>query len=144
MPAETGVISYPIPPYQNLPIKAEYYEPNRFVISAVTLGKTTTITTTIDHNYVIGQTIRLIIPAKFGCFQLNEVQGYVLSIPATNQVVVSIDSSFNVDNFVSATATTASPQILAIGNVNSGQINNNGVNSNLTYIPGSFRDISPQ
>ncbi len=136
------VISYPIPLYANVPIHAEYYQPSRFVISGVTLGQTTLVTTTIDTNYVIGQQIRLIIPASFGCFQLNESQGYVLSIPSSNVVELSINSSQNVDAYISSSATTPA-QILAIGDVNSGQINTNGISSTLTYVPGSFIDISP-
>lgn len=143
MTSQRGVISYPTPPYQNVPIEPQFYQPSRFVISGVLLGKTTIITTSVAHNYVIGQTVRLLIPAAFGCNQLNEMQGYVLSIPSSTQVELSINSILNVNPFISATATTASPQILAIGDVNSGQINSNGVNSNLTFIPGSFINISP-
>jgi len=135
------VISYPIPPYQNVPITPQYYQPSRFVISAVSLGITTTVTTTIDHNYVIGQLTRLIIPPTYGCRQLNESQGYVLSIPAANQVVLNINST-GADPFVSSSATTQ-PQILAIGDVNFGSTNTNGRTNNITYIQGSFINISP-
>jgi hypothetical protein len=137
-----SVISFPIPPYSNLPINAEYYLPNFFFISEVTLGITTTVTTTEDVNFVIGQLVRLIIPTTFGCRQLNGVEGYVISIPAPNQVILSIDSSVNVDPFVSSAATTR-PQILAVGDVNNGAINNSGRNNNITFIPGSFINISP-
>lgn len=136
------VISYPVPAYSNVPIHAEYYQPSRFVISAITLGQTTTVTTTQDHNYVIGQLVRLIIPPTFGCRQLNESQGFVISIPSVTQVVVAINSVGD-DLFTSSLATTKA-QILAIGDVNSGQINTNGRNSNLTYINGSFLNISPE
>jgi len=86
------VISYPIPPYQNLPIEPQNYQPSRFVISDITLGQTTIVTTTEDNNYVIGQLVRLIIPETYGCRQLNESQGYVLSIPADDEVELSIYS----------------------------------------------------
>ncbi len=137
-----GVISYPIPPYQNLPINAQYYSPSRFVISAVTLGQTTTITTSVNHNYVIGQEIRLIIPPSFGCRQLNETSGFVLSIPSPTQVTVSINSLRNVDPYIASSATTVA-QILAIGDVNTGVTNSQGRINNGTFIPGSFIDISP-
>jgi len=142
MTSERGVISYPIPLYQNVPIHAEYYQPSRFVISAVSLGPTTIITTSVNHNYVISQQIRLIIPAAFGCNQLNEAQGYVLSIPNPNQVVVSINSTVNVDPFIASSSTAVFPQILAIGDISTRQTNNNPVNTNLN-IPGSFINISP-
>lgn len=135
------VISFPIPPYSNLPIEAQFYQPSRFVIEDIDLGQTTTVTTTEDMNYVIGQLVRLIIPPTFGCRQLNEQQGYVLSIPAPDQVVISIDSSINVDPFIASSATTQA-QILAIGDINTGDTNSNGRRNNITFISGSFIDIS--
>lgn len=134
-------ISGPIPPYNNLPIEPQFYQPSRFVISAITLGATTLVTTTVNQNYVIGQEVRLIIPPSFGSVQLNGKTGIVISIPASNQVEININSSKNVDPFVSSNATTQA-QILAIGDVNSGTTNL-GRNNNTTFIPGSFINISP-
>jgi len=135
------VISYPIPPYSNLPINAQYYEPSRFVISAISLGQTTIITTTINNNYVIGQLVRLIIPPSFGTRQLNEQEGYVISIPTANQVELNI-YSVGFDLFINSTATTQA-QILAIGDINSGTQNSNGRSNTGTFIPGAFINISP-
>ena len=208
----------PVPAYANVTINAQYYQPSRFEISALTRGQTTTVTTSEDHNYVIGQTVRLIIPSAYGCFQLNETQGIVTSVPSTTQVIVTIDST-NANDFIASpyTATitnvtqanpaivtasnsfkaldrvlitdvggmtelndnvftvvsassssfsinvnstgftaysgsgtaailnhpTTLPQILAVGDVNSGAINSNGRIQNQTYINGSFIDISP-
>lgn len=131
----------PIALYNNLPIETQNYQPRFYFIENVALGQTTTVTTTVDHDYVIGQECRLIIPPLNGCRQLDERTGIVISIPAANQVVLNINSSMNVDPFVSSSAKTQ-PQILAIGDVNTGQINT-GRTNNLTYIPGSFINISP-
>lgn len=87
------VISAPTPAYANLPIEPQFYQPSRFEISDITRGLTTTITTTADMNYVVGQQIRLLIPSIFGSYQLNNLSGYVLDIPTSDSVVVSIDSS---------------------------------------------------
>jgi hypothetical protein len=145
MAQQGGVISYPIPVYQNLPPDPQFYQPSRFVIEDIDLGQTTTVTTTEDHNYVIGQECRLLIPAPFGSFQLNEVKGNVLSIPASNQVELSIDSSRNVDLYVASLVTYPSvAQIVAVGDYNSGQQNTQGRINQLTYVPGSFINISPQ
>jgi hypothetical protein len=144
MNSERGVISYPTPLYQNAPIEPQFYQPSRFVISAVSLGQTTSVTTTVNHNYKIGQEVRLLIPAKFGCFQLNEVTGFVLSIPSLTQVILSINSQVNVDPFINATVTTSAPQILAIGDINNGSINANAPFLTFPLIPGSFQNISPQ
>lgn len=134
-------ISGPIPPYNNVPIQPQNYQPRRFVISDITLGQTTTITATTDMDYVVGQLIRLIIPPSYGSYQLNEKEGYVLSIPSSTQVVVSIDSSRNVSAFVNANQPTKA-QILGIGDINSGVQNSNGRTSTGTYIQGSFINIS--
>ena len=139
----TGVISYPIPLYQNFPIEAQFFQPSRFVISNVTLGSTTIITTVLDMNFVIGQEIRLLIPAQFGCVQLNYKTGYVLSLPASNQVEVSINSNVNVNQYIAGTSTTNSPQIIAIGDINQGSINSNGPRNTDSGIPGAFENISP-
>jgi len=135
------VISYPIPAYQNLPIEPQFYQPSRFVISAIALGVTTVVTTTVNNNYVIGQLVRLIIPPSFGTRQLNEQQGYVISIPNPNQVELTI-YSVGFDAFINSTATTQA-QILAIGDINTGVTNANGRSSTGTFIPGSFINISP-
>jgi len=144
MAQQRGVLSYPIPAYQNLPPEPEFYVPRRFVIEGITLGVTTIVTTTEDHNYVIGQECRLLIPSPFGSYQLNEVKGNVISIPADDQVELSIDSSRNVDAYIASSVTyPCVAQIVAIGDFNSGAINANGRIENITYIPGSFRNISP-
>lgn len=136
-----SAITGPIAPYSNVPIESQFYQPSRFVISSISLGQTTMVTTTEDMNYVIGQLVRLIIPPSYGCRQLNESQGFVISLPSANSVEIDINSSQNVDAYVASTLTTVA-QILAIGDVNQGQINT-GRTNNLTYPPGAFINISP-
>lgn len=131
----------PTPPYQNLPIEPQFYVPSRFDIADITMGRTTLVETTEDHNYVIGQQCRLLIPQQNKCSQLNELSGLVLSIPSATEVVLNI-YSVGVNNFLATNGITQ-PQIVAIGDINSGQINNLGDNMNQTFIPGSFINISP-
>lgn len=141
-PAASGtVVSSPVPLYANVNIQAEFYIPTRFVIEDVTLGTTTLVTTEEDHNYVIGQVCRLVIPPTFGCRRLNQVTGVVIDIPADDQVTLNIDSVGS-DPFIASSATTQA-QILAIGDVNLGVTNSTGRTNNGTFIPGSFIDISP-
>lgn len=135
------IISFPIPAYANVPIEPQFYKPRFWFISTIVNGKTTTITTTANQDFVIGQLVRLIIPDTFGIRQLNEQEGYVIIINSPTQVVVDIDSS-NMDPFKTSLATTQ-PQILAIGDIGNGQINNNGRKNYGTFIPGSFINISP-
>jgi hypothetical protein len=141
------IISYPIPAYSNPPIEPQFYQPRQFFISAIATGVTTTVTTTVDHDYVIGQQVRLIIPPKFGSRTLNETTAFVIDIPAPDQVILDINSN-GVDPFISTPTfvpfeTTTRAQILAIGDENSGRINATGRENQGTYILGSFINISP-
>lgn len=133
-------ISGPIALYSNVPIHPDWYQPRRFVISNIILGLTTIIETTTDMDYVIGQQIRCLIPQIDRCQQINNKELYVISIPQSNQVEVNIDSRF-FDPFMNI-STMQQPQIVAIGDVNSGAVNT-GRNNNTTYIYGSFINISP-
>lgn len=135
------VISGPVPLYQNFPIQAQFYAPSVFNISAITLGQFTIVTTSINHNYVIGQLVRLLIPNGYGSRALNEQTGYVVSIPAPNQVTLNL-SSYNVSAFINANLPTAA-QIVAVGDVNMGYISKTGRIVASTNIPGSFINISP-
>jgi hypothetical protein len=136
------IVKGPIAPESNPPINPNNFKPSLFFISALTLGTfTTTVTTTMPLNYVINQQIRLLIPSKNGSLELNGQTGYVLSIPAANQVIVSIPSSY-ATAFVTSTA-RQQPQIIAIGDNSTGAINLTN-KQNLTFIPGAFINISPQ
>lgn len=132
----------PIAPENNPPITPQYYQPSVFEITAMTCGSLTTITTAVNHNYVIGQQVRVVIPQPNGPTQLNESQSFVVSIPAANQVVTTLNS-IGANTFVASSSSDQFvPQIMPIGDINSGQINT-GRSGNPTYIPGSFIDISP-
>jgi len=138
------VLSYPIPPYQNVPIHAEYYQPKVFVISDITLGQVTTVETTLDMDYTIGQEVRLLIPPSFGSYQLNGKTAFVIDIPSSNEVILNLDSSVNVDAYIASSDLTQSAQIAAIGDINTGTTNASGRINQSTYIPGSFINISPE
>jgi hypothetical protein len=95
------------------PIDSPHYQPKYYFISNIQLGTTTTITTTMNHDYEIGQPCKLIIPSSNGSHQLNDQAGLVIAIPTANQLVLSIDSSKNVNRFVTSSA-KIQPQIEAI------------------------------
>ena len=132
-----------IAPYRNPPIEPQYYAPRQYDIANLTLGVNTIVTTTVNHDYMIGQQIRLLIPEFYGSRQLNEQTGYVIAIPALNQVTTTINST-NANIFISSPSfTNQVAQIVAIGDVNSGIINTSGIINNVTFVPGSFINISP-
>jgi hypothetical protein len=144
------LISGPIAPERNPDIKPQYFQPSRFAIAAINRDTSTTVTmspTTIDDvttypNYVVGQLVRFSIPFPYGIAQINEQTGYVTSVPNSLQVVVNINSS-TYDRFIaSPTVNNQTPQIIAIGDVNTGPINT-GLTGQITSIQGSFINISP-
>jgi hypothetical protein len=143
MSSQSNITPGPIAPENNPPINPQYYKPRKYNITAITTGLTTTITTDFPVDYVIGQLCRVLIPQAYGSIQLNEKQGYVIAIPASNQVELNINSQVCNAFISSPVYGPTKPQILAIGDVNTGQINT-GRTNNKTYIPGSFINISPQ
>lgn len=136
----------PTSAYQNPPIEPQFFQPSRFIISAISYGATTIVTTTVNLNYVIGQQVRFVIPQQYGAIELNGQLGYVISLPSASEVEVNIVSNgftaFN-DSPTFAPQNLSPPQILAVGEINSGSINSSGRIQNGTYIPGSFLNISP-
>ena len=138
-------------PAQNNPaITPWYYQPSKFAIADITRGQTTTITiipattggTTVNPNYVVGQKVRIQMSFGYGMRQIDNQEAIVLSVPSVNTVEINIDSSAYNAFITSPVYSTTPSQIIAIGDINSGETNGSGPSSTVTYIPGSFRDIS--
>jgi hypothetical protein len=146
------VISGPVAPYSNLPIKPQWFQPSQFDITAITFGVTTVVTmangtNNVTPNYVIGQLVRLVIPAKYGSTQLNGQSGFVISAPSASQVEIAI-YSLGTDPFIASPTflpyqSQTPAQILAMGNIAGGQINSSGRINLGTTIPGAFQNVSP-
>jgi hypothetical protein len=140
----------PVPAYSNPAITPWYYTPSKFSIADITRGITTVVTmtpsnvggTTVYPNYVIGQRVRINMTYGYGMPQINTMEAYVLSVPSSTTVQLDIDSRFFNAFDTTPTGATTPSQIIAVGDINSGQINSSGRTNQLTYIPGSFRDIS--
>lgn len=112
------------------------YAPGTSVISAITTGTTTTIDTANAHNFVVGQEVAFRIPASWGTIQLNSlpntmipgspIYGYVVAVTDYNTVVVNINSTgytaFNSNQTVASVPGLSFPQIVAVGDVNTGGV----------------------
>lgn len=110
------------------------YFPGVADISNITLGNTTTIDTTDAHNFVVGQEVAFRIPSQWGTVELNSLPnsitpgspqyGYVIAVTDYNTVIVNINSSaftpFNVNQTVASIPGLTYPQIVAVGDVNTG------------------------
>lgn len=110
------------------------YVPGIAFITAITLGATTIIDTTAPHNFVVGQEVAFRIPSVWGTSELNSLPnilipgspkyGYVVAVNSSTEVVVNIDSTaftpFNPDQLFASFPGEFFPQIVAVGDVNSG------------------------
>lgn len=110
------------------------YEPGQNFISAISTGTTTTVTTTANHNFVVGQEIAFRIPSAYGITQLNSLPNnsipgspvyyYVTSVASNTQFVCNAVSSgftaFNTNQTVAQMVGQSLPQVVAVGDVNSG------------------------
>jgi hypothetical protein len=110
------------------------YVPEDNVVSAITLGATTTIQTTMYHNFETGQEIAFRIPTVWGTYQLNSlpnvvipgspIYGYVVSVTDNWTFVCNINSTgytaYNPNQTVASVSGLTFPQVLSVGDVNTG------------------------
>lgn len=110
------------------------YVPGDTVVSALSLsGTTLSVTTTTDHNYVVGQEVAFRIPSAWGSVEINSlpdnpipgspVYYYVSGI--TSNTIFTVTSgaitTFNTNQSVSAVqAGLTFPQVASVGDINSG------------------------
>lgn len=92
------------------------------------------VTTTADHHFVVGQQVAFRIPAVFGTVELNSLPNplipgspiyfYVTEVVDNEVFTVNVPfsalSSFNVNQPVASVAGQQFPQVLAVGDVNTG------------------------
>jgi hypothetical protein len=110
------------------------YAPGEAVITSITTGTTTTVVTTTPPSYYVGQEVALRIPPVWGTYQLNSlpnaalpgspIYGYVISVTNSTTFVLNINSTgytaFNTNQPVNEVPGQSFPQIVAVGDVNTG------------------------
>lgn len=139
-PFETG----PIAPENNPPINSQYYSPKNVPILSIqplSYGISQVITT-VPNEFVIGQLVRFDIPNGCGMELLNGVQGYVIFISGNELFFIDVDTS-SLASFNPTGNPRQVPQVIPIGDTNSGAINASGRINNTIYINGSFINVSP-
>lgn len=122
-------------------IFADLYVPFSDIITGITLGATTVITLSVNHRFVVGQEVQIVIPTTpyvnttsvWGTYQLDSdyvmkttlipQQAYVTAISA-NSITVNINSTgfgaFTYPTSAQAATGVNFPQVLAIGDQNFG------------------------
>ena len=114
------------------------YLPGVCFISSIVNGSTTTVTTTVENNYVLGQQVGFRIPPAWRESQLNynnnipgsPLYGYVSEIISPTEFVCTIDSSsfsqFNTNVPFGVYSGLSFPQVVAVGDINTGGLQYNG------------------
>lgn len=133
----------------------DLYIPYRAAITAISLGATTTITTAVNHGFVVGQEVFIQIPqvsaTAWGTFQLDTErynqanvvpqQAYVTAVPAANQITVNVASTgfgaFAYPTSAQAALGMTFPAVYGIGDQNFGPTGPGPFVPPIT-IPGAF------
>jgi len=68
--------------------------PKRRLLQNVTNAQTPTFTTTVDHEYSVGDTVRIIVPLEYGMHIAYEV-AEILSVPTSSTFTANLDTSAN-------------------------------------------------
>ena len=137
----------------------DLYIPQACFITAITAANPCVITTSVNHNFVVGQEVGFTIPTQWGMTQLDTEtylktnngipqQAYVTAVTATT-LTINL-SSVGFTTFAYPTSAVAAlgvtfPQVYAIGDANTGYSLNSsgnvpylGVTNGVIGIPGSF------
>lgn len=72
-------------------IPAAFYPRRRF-ISAVTAANPAVVTTTVAHQFTVGQQVRFVVPAGYGMVQLDGLTATVTAVAAST-ITTDVDSS---------------------------------------------------
>lgn len=122
------------------------YLPGINNIVSITQSSEALVTTSLDHNYVINQEVQFFIPPEWGMRQLDQLKGYILSIPSSTQFTVNINTTL-FDAFVIPVVPSVvvinPAEVAGIGENNTGQTAPGGKLPLPQTIPGAFVNYRP-
>lgn len=122
------------------------YTPALHNINAISQSNPCLVETVDDHDYVINQEVQFFIPPQWGMRQLNQLKGYILTIPNPDEFTVNIDTS-QFDAFViptpAAFVVIDDAVVVGIGDANYGQSSPGGVVPLPQTIPGAYENHPP-
>lgn len=79
--------------YRIIPFPSIYYPRRRFVVN-ITQAASAVVTTSVLHDFTVGQEVRMVVPSAFGMTQMNGLLATVTAISTANSTVtLDIDSS---------------------------------------------------
>lgn len=68
------------------------FQPAMRIVSQITNGDPASITTTIDHDYISGEILRIQIPLGFGMEQMHGLKGEIV-VTSSNTFTIDIDTT---------------------------------------------------
>lgn len=86
------------------------FQPAMRVITNITNSFPATVTTSLNHQYIVGTIVRLNVQPEFGMVQANQKVGTILTVPTPTTFTVSIDTTY-FDVFVTPNIPAPPPQI---------------------------------
>lgn len=128
-------------PYNTGDFPTGIFYPYLCQIESISQGTVTTVTTAIDHAFVIGGEVTFVVPQAYGMRQISGLTGYILFIPAPDQIVVNIDSTyFNpfILPVVPPTWVLDPALVIPVGDQNTGTVSPGGQTPYPNQPPGSF------
>lgn len=79
--------------YRRIPFPSIYYPRRRFVVN-ITQAGSAVVTTSVIHDFTVGQKVRMIVPSAFGMVEMDGLQATVTAISTANSTVtLDVDSS---------------------------------------------------
>jgi len=80
-------------------------EPRFLYITAISQASSAVVTTSINHQYVVGQKVYFSVPISFGMLQMNGMTGTITSVGSTNSPGTGLFNQFTVN--INSSAFTA-------------------------------------
>ena len=74
--------------------KNPVYKPAMRVIAGITNAQVATVTTTVNHGYIIGTIVRLDIASTGGMLQANQQVGTILTVPTPTTFTININTTY--------------------------------------------------
>lgn len=79
--------------YQIIPYDPLYYPTKRYIVN-ITRAAQAVVTTSVNHNYVVGQSVRLNIPTQFGMTQANGLLVNIVAVTASTFTIALDTTAF--------------------------------------------------
>lgn len=82
-------------------LESPTYQPAMRIVTGITNAVTPTVTTSFDHDYLVGLIVRMLVPREFGMVQLNSLVGEIVGVPTDDTFVIDINT-LAFDTFINA------------------------------------------